>query len=413
MHRKTTGPALRAGEFVFLVALLMAIVALAIDTVLPALPEIGRDLGIQRENNLQYVIMAVFLGLSFGQITFGPVSDGIGRKPAIYFGLLLFMIGCLMSILATSFEAMIASRILQGIGIAGPHTVTVALVRDQYEGRQMARLMSFAMAVFILVPTIAPSLGQLILWLGDWRAIFGTFLAIASVAFVWFALRQPETLPPDRRLPISIRAVGGAAREVVTTRAAFGFVLAAACVNAPFVAYLSSAQQIFQGAYETGALFPVYFGLLALSIGVASLLNGRLVLKYGMRRIVLTAAIAKTLISLFAFLLSFSHGGLPPLWQFLACLFAVFLCVGLLFGNLYALAMEPLGHIAGVGAAVVASTSTLIALPFGAIVGQSFDGTMYVLISAFAISGIGILVAMRWSVPVRGGKNADFSPPLG
>ncbi len=405
MNRTTTGPALSTGEFVLLVALLMAIVALSIDAVLPALPEIGRDLGVQRENSLQYVIIALFLGLSLGQISFGPISDGIGRKPVIYFGLLLFMIGCLVSIFATSFEMMIASRILQGIGIAGPHTVTVALVRDQYEGRQMARLMSFAMSVFILVPTIAPALGQLILWLANWRAIFGTFLGVASIAFIWFALRQPETLTADRRRPISIRAIGAAAREVVTTRTAFGFVLAAACINAPFVAYLSSAQQIFREAYETGALFPAYFGLLALAIGFAALVNGRLVLKYGMRRIAFAAAIAKTLVSVVALLLSVSHGGLPPLWMFMSCLFAIFLCIGLLFGNLYALAMEPLGHIAGVGAAVVASTSTLVALPFGAIIGQSFDGTMHVLIFAFAISGIGILVAMQWACAARiGGK---------
>ena len=269
----------------------------------------------------------------------------------------------------------------------------------------MARLMSFAMSVFILVPTIAPALGQLILWLANWRAIFGTFLGVASIAFIWFALRQPETLTADRRRPISIRAIGAAAREVVTTRAAFGFVLAAACINAPFVAYLSSAQQIFREAYETGALFPAYFGLLALAIGFAALVNGRLVLKYGMRRIAFAAAIAKTLVSVVALLLSVSHGGLPPLWMFMSCLFAIFLCIGLLFGNLYALAMEPLGHIAGVGAAVVASTSTLVALPFGAIIGQSFDGTMHVLIFAFAISGIGILVSMQWACAARiGGR---------
>ena len=209
MNRTALGPTLRPGEFVPLVGLLMALVALAIDAVLPALPAIGHDLGAQRPNNLQFVIMALFLGLGFGQIIFGPLSDGIGRKSAIYIGLVLFMCGCLMSLFAPGFEAMIAGRVLQGIGIAGPHTVIVALVRDQYEGRQMARLMSFAMAVFILVPTVAPALGQGILWLGGWRAIFATFLAIAAVAFAWFGLRQPETLPADRRRPLSVRAIGG------------------------------------------------------------------------------------------------------------------------------------------------------------------------------------------------------------
>ena len=396
MTRSKIESVLPAGEFVFLVALLKAIVALAIDAVLPALPAIGYDFGVQRQNDLQYVIMSLFLGLSLGQIAFGPISDGIGRKPAIYFGLALFLVGCLLSIFAPSFETMVASRVLQGIGIAGPHTVTVALVRDQYEGREMARLMSFTMAVFMLVPTIAPALGQTILWIGGWRAIFGTFFAVAAFAFAWFAIRQPETLPNADRLPISGKAIRRAVLEVVTTRAALGFVLAAGCVHAPFIAFLSSAQQIFQVAYDTGAMFPAYFAALALAIGGASLANGRLVMKFGMRQIVRTALAGATILSVISFTLALAFAGLPPLWLFMAYLFLVFLCNGLLFGNLYALAMEPLGHIAGVGAAVVASSSTFIAVPLGTIVSQSYDGTMYALIAGFATSGTGALLAMHW-----------------
>ncbi|MYF89632.1 MAG: multidrug effflux MFS transporter, partial [Boseongicola sp. SB0676_bin_33] len=251
----TDRPALRLGEFITLVALLMALVALAIDAVLPALPAIGRDFGIQRANDLQFVIMAFLLGLGLGQLSFGPLSDAIGRKPAVYAGLILFMGGCLISIFAVSFPTMIAGRILQGIGIAAPHTVTIALVRDQFAGRRMARLMSFAMAIFILVPTVAPALGQGIQWLGGWRALFVSFLAIAAVAFAWFGVRQPETLPAARRSPLSLSTMGRAVREVVANRAALGFTLAAGCIQAPFAAYLSSAQQIFQEAYRTGTLF--------------------------------------------------------------------------------------------------------------------------------------------------------------
>ncbi len=404
MSRTAAGPPLRTGEFVPLVALLMALVALAIDAVLPALPAIGQDLGTQRPNDLQFVIMALFLGLGMGQIVSGPLSDAIGRKSAIYIGLALFMGGCLMSIFASGFEAMIVGRVLQGIGIAAPHTVTIALVRDQYEGRQMARLMSFAMAVFILVPTVAPALGQVILWLGGWRAIFSTFLAIAVIALAWFGLRQPETLPVARRRPFSVRVIGGAVREVVRTRAALGFILASGCAHAPFVAYLSSAQQIFQEAYRTGTLFPAYFGVLSLAIGGAALANGRIVMKYGMRRLSGTAAAALTLVSVAALPMAFAFDGLPPLWLFMAYLIVVFLCIGLLFGNLYALAMEPLGHIAGVGAAVVASAATFIAVPLGVIVGQSFDGTMYALTIAFAVCGAGTVVAMRWAEANRGSQ---------
>ena len=397
MSRTAAGPALRLGEFVPLIALLMSLVALAIDTMLPALPAIGRDLGVPRPNDTQFVITALFVGLGFGQMLFGPLSDRIGRRPAIHAGLVLFMAGCLVSIFADGFKAMIAGRLLQGIGAAGPRIVTLALVRDQYEGRQMARLMSFVMAVFILIPAVAPALGQGILWLGGWRSIFTTFFAIAAITFAWFALRQPETLPAARRRPFSLRDIGRGILEVLKIRAALGYTLATGCVFAPFVAYLSSAQQIFQDAYQTGALFPVWFGVLALAIGGASLVNGRLVMKHGMHRLSMAATVAFTLASVAAWMLLFAFDGLPPFWLFMAYLLVVFLCCGVLFGNLNALAMEPLGHLAGVGAAVVASLSTFIAVFFGALVGQSFDGTMYVQIGAFAVFGAGTFAAMRWA----------------
>ena len=397
MSRAGTGKVLRPAEFVPLVALLMSLVALATDAMLPALPAIGRDLGAPRPNDVQYVVTALFLGLGLGQILYGPLSDRTGRKPAIYAGLAVFMAGCLVSIFAPTFEMMLAGRVLQGIGVAGPRIVVMALIRDLYEGPRMARLMSFAMAVFILVPAVAPALGQGILWLSGWRAIFATFFAIAVVAFAWLALRQPETLPAARRRPFSPRAVGRAVREILGIRAALGYTLATGFVFSPFIAYLSSAQQIFQEGYGVGALFPLYFGVLALAIGVASLVNGRLVMQYGMRRLSNAAAWGITLASLVAWAGAFAFDGLPPLWLFMSYLMAVFVCVGLVFGNLNALAMEPLGHIAGVGAAVVASLSTFISVPLGALVGQSFDGTMYVQVGAFAVFGAGMLAAMRWA----------------
>ena len=394
---------LRPGEFLALVALMMSLPALSTDAMLPALPAIGHDLGAPRRNDVQFVITAMLFGLALGQVVFGPLSDRIGRKPAIHAGLGLYMAGCLMSVFAPVFEVMIASRVVQGIGLAGPRIVIIALVRDQYEGREMARLMSFAIAVFVLVPTIAPALGQGIQWLAGWRAIFATFFAVAAIGFAWLALRQPETLPAARRRTLSPRTVWEAVLEILRIRTARGYIIATACTFAPFIAYLSSVQQIFQDAYRVGALFPVYFGALALAIGGASLMNARLVLKYGMRRITKAAAVCITLISVVAGALALPFDGLPPLWLFMAYLLAVFFSFGHLFGNLNALAMEPLGHIAGVGAAVVASLPTLVAVPFGALVGLTFDGTMYVQISAFAIFGAGALAAMRWA---EGGPGA-------
>ncbi len=381
----------------------MSLVALSIDAMLPALPAIGADLGVLHRNDAQFVITAVFLGLGLGQILFGPLSDRIGRRAAIHAGLALFMAGCLVSIFAPTFAVMVAGRVLQGIGVAAPRIVTIAMVRDQYEGRRMARLMSFAMAVFILVPIIAPALGQGILWFGDWRAIFGTIFAIAAIALAWFSLRQPETLPAVRRRPLSPRDIGRAVLEVVRTRAAFGYTLAAGCASAPFLAYLSSAQQIFQDAYRTGALFPLWFGVLALAFGCASLLNGRLVMKHGMRRLSRAATATSVLVSAAACGLAVPFEGLPPFGLFLGYMLVAFFCIGLLFGNLNALAMKPLGHIAGVGAAVVASLSTFIAVPAGALVGHRFDGTVYPLIAAFAVFGAGTLAAMRWAESGGGG----------
>ncbi len=210
-------------EFVALMATLMSLVALSIDAMLPALGEIGRDLGVERDNDVQLVVTLIFLGIAVGQLAYGPLSDSAGRKPALLAGLGLFMVGCLLSLFSQSFPMMLTGRLLQGLGAAGPRIVTIAVIRDQYEGRLMARVMSLAMAVFIIVPIIAPAMGQGILLIADWRAIFGAFLAIAAATALWFVIRQPETLPIDRRVPFTITRIASGFREVLTTRAALGY----------------------------------------------------------------------------------------------------------------------------------------------------------------------------------------------
>ncbi len=390
-------------EFIPLIALLMSLVALSIDAMLPALPEIGSDLGAAQRNDAQLVVTALFLGLGVGQLLFGPLSDCIGRKPAICAGLAMFMAGCVVSIFAPTFETMLAGRVLQGIGVASPRVVTMALVRDQYEGRRMARIMSFAMAVFIIVPAIAPALGQGILWIADWRGIFATFFAIAAIACAWLVVRQPETLPPERRAPFSPVAIGRSALEVLKIRSAMGYTLAAGCAFSPFIAYLSTAQQIFQDAYGVGALFPLYFGGLALAFGVAALVNGHLVMRYGMRRLSDISALFVALVSLVFWAAAFAYDGLLPLWMFLLSLTLIFAAVALLFGNLNALAMQPLGHVAGVGAALIAAISTLVSVPVGALIAYRFDGTLYALMGSFAAFGVGTSVAMWWAA---GGRRA-------
>ncbi|MDH3451422.1 MAG: MFS transporter, partial [Gammaproteobacteria bacterium] len=201
---------------------MLSLVALSIDAMLPALPAIGSDLGVSDANHNQLVVTMLMLGMAFGQIIYGPLSDSTGRKPAVCLGLVIFAGGCLLSIVATSYPLMLVGRFAQGLGVASPRVVIIALVRDCYEGRAMARVMSFVMAVFILVPVIAPALGQGILLIADWRSIFVTFLLLAVVMLVWFMWRQPETLLRERRAPFSLRRIAGAVREVCTSRAALG-----------------------------------------------------------------------------------------------------------------------------------------------------------------------------------------------
>ena len=239
----------RFGEFVALTAMMIALVALSIDSVLPALPEIGQDLGVQRANHNQLIISLLFLGLAVGQMLYGPVSDSTGRKPAIYAGFGLLIIGCLLSLSATSFPMMLAGRVIQGVGVAGPRVVTVALVRDQYKGRAMAQVMSFVMAVFIFVPAIAPAIGQALLIVAHWRAIFGAFLALALIDVIWFAIRQPETLEPNRRMRFSFKRIFVAVRETCVNRIALGHTIALGLYFGALVGYLNSAQQVFQEQY--------------------------------------------------------------------------------------------------------------------------------------------------------------------
>jgi len=395
-------------EFVVLIALMVSIVALATDIMLPALNIIGRDLGVADPNTPQLVISSLFLGFAAGQLIAGPLSDSFGRKPVIYLGYAVFVAGCVMSMFATSFAVMLAGRVLQGVGAAGPRIVTLALVRDGYEGRAMARIMSIVMAVFILVPAIAPAIGQGVIVLGGWRATFALLLALAVVAFVWFAVRQPETLAVEKRHVFSLSNIVAGLREACRIRTAIGYTVAAGLIFGAFIGYLSTAQQIFQTSYNTGSRFALYFGIAALAVGAASVVNARLVMRLGMRLLTWRALVGVTALSA-AFLLPVGLAdGVPPLWLFMAWLLATFFCMGIIFGNLTALAMEPLGHMAGLGAAMVGSLSTFISLPLGWAVGHAYNGGVLPLVLGFAALGMAALLVARWA----GAGHVDAAVPV-
>ena len=384
-------------EFVTMLAMMISILALSIDVMLPVLDRIGAELGVVDVNDTQLIVSGMFLGFAAGQIIAGPLSDSFGRKPVIYGGYAVFIAGCVMSMTAASFEIMLAGRVLQGLGAAAPRIVSLALVRDGYEGRAKARIMTNVMGAFILVPAIAPSIGEAILLVSGWRAIFALLLVMALIATVWFAARQPETLPATQRRKFSLANIAGGIREACTYRAAVGYTVAAGIIFGAFLGYLSSAQQVFQTVYGTGKLFALYFGVAALALGAASIFNSKVVMRLGMRFMTWRALFAVTLLSAGFLPALWLFNGVPPMWLFMIWLLVAFFAVGILFGNFNALAMEPLGHMAGLGAAFVGSVSTFISLPLGWVIGHLFDNTVVPLIAGFAVLGALSLAVMWWT----------------
>jgi DHA1 family bicyclomycin/chloramphenicol resistance-like MFS transporter len=385
------------GEFVSLMAALTALAALSIDMLLPALPAIGSALGVERANDNQLVVGVLFLGFGIGQLFYGSLSDSTGRKPAVYLGLGFYFIGSVLALLSQNLSMMLAGRLLQGLGVAGPRTMTIAIVRDKFSGRSMARVMSIIMAIFVLVPIVAPTLGQAVLNVASWRTIFGFYLTMSLALGIWFGLRQEETLSEERRLPFTLARVVGTVREVVRTRSAIGYTIAAGCIFGALLGYLNSVQQILQQLYGLGSRFPLYFAIPAVAVGGASCLNATLVMRYGMRRLSMWSISTVAALAVVFLAAAYRLGGQPPLWAFMSYMTLSFFGIGLTFSNLNALAMQPLGHIAGTGAAVVGGLATLLSMVCGTIIGQGYAGTVLPLVAGFAILSALALLAMRWA----------------
>jgi len=339
----------------------------------------------------------MFFGFAIGQICAGPLSDSFGRKPIIYIGYVIFIFGCIISLLSTDFSLMLIGRVLQGLGAAAPRIVSIALIRDGYSGREMARIMSIIMAIFILVPAIAPAIGQAIMLVSSWRNIFTLLLITALIAFVWFALRQPETLKLENRHKFSLANIAAGVLEALSYRIVLGYTITSGIIFGSFLGYLNSAQQIFQVTYESGDWFAVYFGVAALAIGLASIFNSKVVIKLGMRFMTWRALICLTVTSIMFLIIVFWNNGTPSLWSFMIWLLISFFCNGILFGNFNALAMEPIGHMAGLGAAVVGSVSTFISIPIGWLIGIYFSNTVTPLVLGFALAGVISLITLWWT----------------
>ena len=392
----TAVPKLSA-EFVVLVALLNAMTAMSIDTMLPALGTIAAELGAADPNSRQFIVTTFFAGLTIGTLVYGPWSDSIGRKPAIMIGLAIYAMGSLICLFSTGFAMLLAGRLVQGFGAAAPRIVSIAMVRDGQSGAAMARVMSLVMMVFMLVPILAPGVGQLVLLVASWRLIFLGFLAMGVIAGIWLWLRQEETLPPIRRSPLSIAALSSAAGEVFRQPVTMGYTFATGLIFGSFIIYLGTSQQIFAEQYGQGEFFALWFASFAAGIAAAMLVNARLVMRYGMRRLSALALRALVVLSALFLLVSIAMQGHPPLWALALFLLVSFFCCGLLFGNFNAIAMEPMGRIAGMAAAISGALSSLIAIVTGGAIGQLYDGTVIPMVAGFAGLGLLALLMTRWA----------------
>lgn len=371
-------------EFIILVAALMSMVAFTTDAILPAMGHMAIAFEVD-DNAIQLVIISVFVGHALGQLIYGPVSDRYGRRSSIFIGFGIFCLGSIVSIFSQSLEMMLLGRFLQGFGASGPRVMVVALVRDCYGGRAMARIMSFVMTLFMAVPIVAPLAGQGILLVGPWQWIFGFFLAFALTLVTWVYFRLDETLKPENRLSLHPKKLWVTMKQVLANPIATGYSVVAGFVLGGFMGYLSSAQQIFQQTYGVGNAFPIYFALLAIPTIIASLLNAKLVMRFGMYALVQTSNLITGLVC-FAFYLYGQLLSEPSLLEYMLLCCVIFFGIGFRFGNINALAMEPLGKLAGMGASVVGSASTLVSVPIGMWVGMAYDGTVLPLVLGFAIT---------------------------
>ena len=373
-------------EFVCLIALMMALNALAIDSMLPALPHIGADLGVANENSRQWVVTAYLLGFGGAQLIYGPLADRFGRKPILMAGVGIYVLFSLLATLAPTFEALIMARIGQGLGSACTRVLAVSIVRDRYEGRTMARVMSFSFLVFLGVPILAPSIGQMIMLVGPWRWIFAGLGLIGIGLIIWASLRLPETLKPQDRLPIQARRLASAYRTALTDRTAVGYMLAMTAITGALFGFINSSQQIFADVFDAEAAFPAIFALIAGGIAVASIVNARMVVRLGSRRISHTALIGFTAISAVHAVVSLL--GLESIWTFAVLQTLTMFCFGLIAGNFGAMAMETMGHIAGTAASIQGFVSTIVGSLLGFAIGQQFNGTTAPMTLGFTVFGL-------------------------
>ncbi len=385
------------GEFIALTAALFAMVAISIDAMLPALPEIAAALSPDVPNRAQLVITSFVFGMGLGTLFVGPLSDAYGRKPVIYAGAGLYALTALACYFANSLDTLLIARVLQGMSVAAARVVSMAIMRDQFKGREMAKIMSFVMMVFIMVPAVAPLMGQGIIILAGWQSIFLVYILIVAVVMLWFGLRQHETLAVEHRRPLDFGVLVAATKELFTHRIVVISIAAQTLTMAALFASLSSMQGIFEQRFDRAESFPLWFAFIALGSASGSIINSRVVMRIGMRPVI-TMAYASVLALTLVLLALIATGTMPEVLAFplhIIWSIGLFSMMSMTMGNLNALAMEPVGHIAGLAASVMTSVATVASVVLAVPVGLMFDGTALPLMAGAAVFIAGALALMQ------------------
>jgi DHA1 family bicyclomycin/chloramphenicol resistance-like MFS transporter len=388
---------MRKAEFITLAALLMALNALAIDIMLPALQQIGSSLGVDNENHRQYIVSAYLLGFGGAQLFYGPLSDRFGRRLPLLIGLAVYIFSAIGIAVIPSFVGLLTLRFIQGLGAAATRVITISIVRDIYGGRQMAEVMSLIMMVFMIVPVIAPGTGQIIMLFSTWHMIFVFIATVAVCVLIWMYFRMPDTLHPDDVRPFTVKSVATGFVIVLTNRVALCYTIASTFIYGALFGFINSAQQIYVGIYKLGIYSPLAFSGVAVFMAFSSFVNSQLVGRFGMRRLshaALLGFVAITSIWLLVQLLGSGSGPMPfALFMFFFAL-AMFQ-FGWIGSNFNSLAMEPLGHVAGTASSVLGFMSTVGGALIGAAIGQTFNGTATPMVTGyFTVSVIGLFFVL-------------------
>ena len=390
-------------ELIAILASVMALNALAIDMMLPALGQIGEELGAARDNDRQLIIVVYVLGNGVAQLFFGPLVDRFGRKKVLMASLGGYILGSALSVMASSFSLLLAARAFQGVATAAARVAVVAIVRDQCAGRKMAQVMSLGITIFMAAPILAPGFGQLILFAAPWRGIFIALLLYGVVLALWFGWRLRETMAPEDQKPLRAAPIAASYLEFIRNRSAFGYTLAGALCFGALFGYISASEQIYLEIFDLGSGFALAFALVAAALAAATLINARIVSHFGMRRITHAALLLFVIANLVHLAIVSTVG--ETFVVFMVFMSISFFTLGLIGPNSTAMAMEPMGHMAGAAAAANGFAGTTIAGFLGGMVARFYDGTTMPLVLGFAVLGIISFAVVLWTE-----KGKLFSP---